>query len=167
VRQLRPLTILTLVFVLVLASLAPIAAAGERLRADLEGTSIPLVDVGKHFCHDLDAPAIHCFADLAALDAAVASRTPMEVGALAVNYVRVFADRDYGGPAAYLSASYSNLGAIGWNDRISSYKVLIAGKGELREHIDYAGLIDSFCCTQWVTYVGDPYNDKYSSVRTL
>jgi hypothetical protein len=43
----------------------------------------------------------------------------------------------------------------------------LAGTGEFREHIDYAVLIDSFRCTQWVTYVGDPYNDKYSSARTL
>ena len=166
-RQLRPLTILTLVFVLLLVSLAPVASAGDRLRADLEGTSIPLADVGKHFCHDLDAPAIHCFADLATLDAAVASRKATGVGALAVSYVQVFADRDYGGPAAYLSASYSNLGTIGWNDRISSYKVLISGSGEFREHINFVGEIDTFCCTQRVTYVGDSLNDKYSSARTL
>ncbi|MCU0483555.1 MAG: beta/gamma crystallin family protein [Chloroflexi bacterium] len=87
-------------------------------------------------------------------------------GVLAAAYVQVFVNRDYGGASAYLSANYPNLGTIGWNDRISSYKVLISGSGEFREHANYVGAIDEFCCTQWVTYVGDYYNDKFSSVRT-
>jgi len=163
-RHLRALAILALV--LLLASLTSVAAAGERLRADLDGTSIPLVDVGRHFCHDLDSPAIHCFADLATLDAAVASHQAQE-GAAAVSYVQVFEHRDYRGTAASLAADYPNLGAIGWNDRISSYRVLISGSGEFREHVDYVGWADSFCCGQWVTYVGDMFNDKFSSVRRL
>jgi hypothetical protein len=162
-RRFRVASILALVVALLVPW--PSAVADDRLRADLEGAPIRLADVGRHFCHDLDAPAIHCFPDLETLDAVVAERSKTS-GVLAAAYVQVFVNRDYGGASAYLSANYPNLGTIGWNDRISSYKVLISGSGEFREHANYVGAIDEFCCTQWVTYVGDYYNDKFSSVRT-
>jgi hypothetical protein len=160
---------------------AGVAAGEPPIRADLEGKPIPAVEVGDWFCHDFEYPAIHCFRSAAGLDAAVADLgleplTPdTNVGeavaqtspaaASALSYVRVFVDANYSGGSAYFSVNYSNLGLIGWNDKISSYVALNSLSGQFWENTSYWGLLDSFCCNQLVSYVGDAYNDKFSSVR--
>lgn len=165
-----------------LLALPPGVAAGEPpIRADLDGRPIPVVDVGDWFCHDFDYPVIHCFRSAAELDAAVADLgvAPLEPSGdtavssslgspsvvLGLSYVRVFVDAGYAGNSAYFSVNYSNLGLIGWNDKISSFIALNGLSGQFFENTNYWGLVDSFCCSQSVSYVGDIYNDKFSSVR--
>jgi hypothetical protein len=154
-----------------------VSASEPIMRADLEGKPIRLVEVGNWYCHDFDYPSIHCFRTAAELDLAVANlgiellapnedaigSSPAVVSAL--SYVRVFVDAGYGGSSAYFSVNYSNLGLIGWNDKISSYVALNSLSGQFWENTSYWGLLDSFCCNQLVSYVGDAYNDKFSSVR--
>jgi hypothetical protein len=78
--------------------------------------------------------------------------------------VIVFDHESYGGPSAYLSQNYANLGVIGWNDRITSFKALNSQSGHFAEHANNGGAWYSFCCNQQVLNVGSAWNDKFSSV---
>ena len=156
--------------VLVLAGtlLAPTPVTASEIRADLEGLPIAATSVGKFHCHDLDFPRIHCYSSASALETAVddavgSAELPID-GVLAVSYVRIFESASFVGASAYLSQSYSDLRTIGWNDRISSFQALNSLSGRFFEHINYAGFVYSFCCNTQVSYVGDAYNDRFSSV---
>jgi len=149
------------------------AASGPVIAAELGGRPIPAVDVGRYQCEDFDFPRIHCYLLAVDLERAVARRlavpAPAGPGALATilatNYVRVFADLNYGGASAYLSVSYDDLSAIGWNDRISSFQGQAGNGGTFFEHIYGGGFAYGFNAYQQVSYVGDAYNDRFSSVR--
>jgi hypothetical protein len=152
----------------------PAGAASEPvIVADLGGRPIPAVDVGRYHCEDTDFPQIHCYRSAAELEAAMARRlaAPAQSGlaapatALATNYVRIFRDQLFGGPSAYLSVAYDDLGIIGWNDRISSFQGQAGAGGTFFEHIYGGGFAYPFSAGQQVTYVGDASNDKFSSVR--
>lgn len=143
-------------------------AAGGPLRADLGGRPIALDDVARYHCHDADYPLIHCFLSQQDLLDSVARYTAdaeAEVGATGTAYVRAYADASFGGSSFTFTADYSNLGTIGWNDRISSFLSLNCGAGEFREHAGYAGFRYPFWCGDRVAYVGDAYNDRFSAVR--
>jgi len=145
------------------------ASEGPPIRAELEGLPIPAVDVGRYACHDLDFPLIRCFDTAAELEAAVVEHHTQQaplgttVTTTPGDYVKVFADRDLGGLPAYLSVSYDDLRIIGWNDRISSFEGL-AGGGTFYRDIFRNGVSYPFGPYQIVTYVGDAYNDTFSSV---
>lgn len=172
--------------IVLLASIALIVPAGaaandSSIRADLEGTPIPAVQVGDWFCHDFDHPLIHCFRTARALDEAVTSLgyqalgpsangsdgldAASPTGVLAVSYVHVYVDSNYAGSSAYFSVNYSNLGLIGWNDKISSLVGLDSATGQFFVNTNYLGSIYAFCCNSPVSYVGDFYNDRFSSVK--
>ncbi len=148
------------------------AASEPGLVADLEGQPIPAVEVGRYWCEDADFPRIHCYRSLPALDAAVRRRGPDQTSsepnsgtsALASYYVRIFADKGYLGEALYLSAPYHDLSDIGWNDRISSFYG-VGGSGTFYPHIYEGGAAYRFGAYDQVTYVGDVYNDQFSSVK--
>lgn len=151
----------------------PAGATSEPvIVADLGGRPIPAVDVGRYHCEDSDFPRIHCYTSAAELERAVASRlaAPTSEGlrapatVLATNYVRVFADTGFQGASAYLSTPYDDLGVIGWNDRISSFQGQSGNGGTFYQHIYEGGAAYSFSAYQIVTYVGDAYNDTFSSV---
>lgn len=139
-----------------------VVAADTGPRAELDGRSIPLRSVGKHHCHDLDYPRITCFATRkrlgAELDAAAVAR-----GITALSYVRIYEDEAYQGSSMALSQGYANLGSIGWNDRISSFRVLNDGAGVFREHAGPSGASYAFCCDDAVTNLGS-WNDIISAV---
>jgi hypothetical protein len=168
----------TLLLVLVCLALVPITSAptsamAGSVSAVLDGRPIDPDQVGDYYCHDFDYPIIRCYHSSAALDRAVADRAdaggqgtsaPNPNGAAAVNYVRIFADASYGGVSMYLSNAYARLGDIGWNDRISSFKTLASAGGTFWQHTFGGGWGYPFCCLSGVTYVGDAYNDQFSSV---
>jgi hypothetical protein len=81
-----------------------------------------------------------------------------------VTYVRVFEHAGYDGASAYLSQSYDSLGDIGWNDRITSLRVVNGGSGSFYVHSGYSGGEYPFCCNQNVANVGPSWNDTFSSV---
>lgn len=149
------------------------AAGGPVIAADLGGRPIPAVEVGRYHCEDFDFPRIHCYTSAVELDRAVARRlaAPMPSGpgapvtTLATSYVLVFADARFQGASAYLSAQYDDLSVIGWNDRISSFQGQSGNGGTFFEHSYEGGFAYGFSAGQWVSYVGDPYNDKFSSVK--
>lgn len=152
------------------------------IRFRLDGEPIGLERAAQLHCHDFDYPVITCFRTLAALEAEAARRmrstregsTPADAArvdtldavaaSLTSGYVQVFADGAYGGSSAALSVDYSNLGAIGWDDRISSFKSFGASG---RFHIDpaFSGNSYVFGTTAQVSYVGDSWNDRFSSLN--
>jgi len=149
----------------------PSASQGSDIAADLDGRAINPRQVADYYCHDLEFPRIHCFDTQVELDEAVAKWGigPLVPPALAssISYVRVFVDSQYQGPSAYLSQTYVDLGVIGWADIISSLIALNSQVGRFYEHTWFNGTSFYFCCNTWVAYVGDLYNDTFSSVRNL
>ena len=141
------------------ASKAATPAQGV-LSADLEGGPIALSRVGSLHCHDFDRPRIHCFSTQVALDAAV-STTLMTSS---TNYVLVFDGAGFTGSSMYISGDYSVLAAIGWNDRISSFKGQNGEFGTFYTDWFYGGSTWSFCCNQQASSLGS-FNDAISSVQ--
>ncbi len=146
----------------------PAGTSGADITADLNGRAIAPEHIADYYCHDLDFPKIHCFASERELDVAVAGRGigPFAAdGLLGVTYVHVFVNSSFGGASAYLANDYVNLGSIGWNDRISSFVALNSQSGRLYDDAYYGGSSYFFCCNISVAYVGDAFNDTFSSVR--
>jgi hypothetical protein len=145
------------------------AARPSPISATVGGTRIPLSRVGSLHCHDLESPVIRCFRTGRQLERAMArslARTPWRVGGTTIQataYVRVYEHNDLDGASMVLSSSYSNLGTIGWNDRISSYRVLNGGSGVFFPHAGHGGTGTSFCCDIEVYDLGAK-NDTFSSV---
>lgn len=81
------------------------------------------------------------------------------------SYVHVYLDANYSGSSAYFAFDYSNLGLIGWNDKISSFVGLDSATGQFFEGTNYTSFIFGFCCNSAVPYVGNSSNDRFSSVR--
>lgn len=168
--QLQVVAVLLSIMTASLGAASAVAAGdGSQMTAELDGRSIPLVDVGKWNCHDLDHPVIHCYRTANALDKALANRGvgPLATTTSGISYVRIWEDASYAGATAILSINYASLGSIGWNDKISSLMAINSQHGEFYEHDNYVGLVYSFCCNVQVANVGGTYNDKFSSVKNL
>jgi hypothetical protein len=155
---------LILAVALMLVAPLPVAAASlsgpAELRADLDGRSIVLSDVGQHFCEDFTTPVIHCFSKAADLEASVAPRLASATG----NYVIIYDFTGYAGSYMYISQDYTVLATIGWNDRISSYVALNSNLGHFFTDWFYGGTQYGFCCNQQVPALGI-YDNTFSSVH--
>jgi hypothetical protein len=151
-----------LVALVVGAFVAPtttLAAIGTPVSADLEGTVIPLRDVNKYHCHDLDYPRIHCFRSEVTRDAS--ARTLLATAGTA--YVIVWENPSFQGASLIISQDYTALVTLFWNDRISSFKVQNSQSGRFWTDWFYGGTFYAFCCNQQVPLLG-AYNDTFSSV---
>jgi hypothetical protein len=147
--------------------LNPSSARAAGPYAVLDHGSIPLTTVHSYYCHDLEFPRISCFrtsSDLRADEATVTSSGVSILSATALPYVRIFQDASFTGPWTDLSQNYDNLGSIGWNDRISSIKSLNSTAGNFWTDAVHSGWLYSFAAGAWVYYVGDAWNDHFSSV---
>lgn len=149
------------------AASAPTAA---EMRADLEGRPLRLAEVGKWFCHDFDFPQIHCFTSATRLEAAILAQ-PAGDGEMSVasaygpgDYVTIYSEPSYGGSYAHLSANYDQLWLIGWNDRISSFKVRNNARGRFYSNWYGGGTVYSFCCNSTVPWMSSTYDNTFSSV---
>jgi hypothetical protein len=137
--------------------------------ADLDGRRISVSEIPDWFCHDLDFPLIHCYTTAAQLDAALhdaaSGLAGLAAGAAGMPYVYVYGDAGTLGPAYAVSQAWDNLSSIGWNDKISSFKALNGLSGHFATDAYNSGrLYPTFCCNTVVTYVGDFWNDQFSSV---
>jgi hypothetical protein len=143
--------------------LVPASAAAAGITAELDGRSLPVAAINKFHCEVLDYPRVHCFRSEAARDAKVLSaiRGP---AAVPTGYVTAWQDASFGGPSVTLTTDVSNLGSIGWNDRITSFKAVSGASGRFYEHAGYGGIYYAFCCGAQVSNVGQTYNDKFSSL---
>lgn len=154
----------------ILAASPSAAAEPDRLRAFLDGQPATVSYAAAYYCHDLRSGVLECYKDAADRDNAVAKMLGSEVsevlgtlGSASTGYVIVWADPSYAGSSAVLSQDYANLGSIGWNDRISSYKVYTTYTGAFYDQANYQGLTQYYCCFSQVSYVGAPYNNIFSS----
>ena len=174
-RSARALVLLSSLAMLAAAAPATASAAGP-VRAVLDGKAISLAEARSLSCHDFDYPVLTCFRTAADMEAAAAARagssgssTPSggsataPLAAAATGYVIVWVDGQYVGSARALSQDYSYLGTIGWNDVISSFKSYGA-TGHFWENAPTGGFIYNFYPTSQASYVGDYYNDKFSSL---
>jgi hypothetical protein len=154
---------------LILAASPAAAAQPDRLRAVLDGQPATVSQAAEFYCHDLRPGVLECYTDATDRDNAVANILGNEVsevlalGSASTGYVIVWADPSYAGASAVLSQDYANLGSIGWNDRISSYKVYTTYTGAFYDQANYQGLTQYYCCFSQVSYVGASYNDIFSS----
>jgi hypothetical protein len=142
---------------------ATVGATG--VRAVLDGTPITLKEAASLSCHDFDYPVLTCFENSAQMEKVAAERFAARdaMAAASSGYIVVFEHGAYLSPSRTISQSYSYLGDIGFNDKISSFKSYGA-TGRFTEHAPPGGLVYSFSGSTWVSYVGDTYNDKFSSV---
>lgn len=115
------------------ASVTSTAAAGSaggstQRRAQLDGKTIPLRDVGLFQCHDLDFPVIRCFGSSAERDKDMTDVERSAELATVAAYVTWYADGNYGGSPSFTALwSEPDLTIYGWNDRISSFRTLNGG----------------------------------------
>jgi hypothetical protein len=153
------------------SGIAYAASPGQALLATLDGGQVPLAVAAQYHCHDLIAGQLTCFSNPEQRDEAVALLGPQgstaagETMPLSPNgYVVAYVDASYRGGSVVLSHDYDNLGDIGWNDRISSYLVYTTMQGTFSTDAYQNGSHQSFCCLLPVAYVGDFFNDRFSSV---
>lgn len=125
----------------------------------LDGQPSTLRRATAFHCHDLIDVELQCFTSSADRDSAVEKQTAVD----STGYVIAYAAISYGGSSVVLSQSYANLGSIGWNDVISSYRVFTNLTGGFYRNTSYGGGIQYFCCFTNVSYVGDSFNDTFSS----
>lgn len=153
------------------------AADPMALAAELDGRPIALGDVSRYFCHDRAYPVIRCFGtspergrDEGLADATTKPTSdgdnPEAIMAAAYPYVRWYLDANYGGPSFDATIAYSDLGLVGWNDKISSFSTYPGGHPRWCQD---AGLTGAYWDwgTASISYVGDAANDKFSSVERL
>jgi hypothetical protein len=166
---------ITLALLLATVSAAPGTArsgsTAQPLLATLDGQQVPIAVAAQYHCHDLIAGQLTCFSSPEERDEAVALLGPQgstaagETMPLSPNgYLMAYVDILYGGGSVVLSHDYDNLGDIGWNDRISSYRVYTSLGGVFYTNANLRGDYQSFCCFADVSYVGDFFNDKFSSI---
>ncbi len=168
--RLRQRVIVPLLVASLIGTGAPAPATATRSVASLDGRPIPLTRMARLHCHDLDGGAFRCFRTERALSTALArmiSRPFRPGGASiqAVSYVRLYEHELYAGASIALSQDYPNLSSIGWNDRMTSFKVLNSGDGSMHRDSQYQSGSYGFCCTTQVSNVGSSWNDVVSSVQ--
>lgn len=156
-----------------LLAMAPATTtAGSGIRAVMDGKPISLEDARQLSCHDFDYPVLTCFETSEEMAAAAAERAQaVKLDAMdgtasvaAAGYVIVYVHGTFGGPSRAISRDYSYLGTIGWNDVISSL-MSFGASGRFYEHAPPSGFVYFFYATSQVSYVGNTYNDKFSSVE--
>jgi hypothetical protein len=145
------------------ALVVPQPVAGAEVTANLDGRPLPVSEINRFHCEALDYPRVHCFRSASDRDARVRSAVRANLS-LATGYVIAWQDAGFLGPSITLSGDVSNLGSLGWNDRITSFKAFSGASGRFYEHANYAGVYYAFCCGVQVSNVGQTYNDKFSSL---
>jgi hypothetical protein len=146
----------------VLVGPVPVRAGTADLTADLDGKAIRLVDVSRYACHDIDYPKIHCFTSQAARDLSAA---PLLASATS-SYVIAWDQATYAGGSFIFSEDYTALAVIGWNDRISSFKVQNSQTGHWYTDWFYGGSSWYFCCNTQQPIL-NAYDDTFSSIHRL
>lgn len=157
---------------LLLAAMPQAAQADAGLHAVVGRRAIPLRAVSRYHCHDLDLPTIRCFREALTRDRQVGRRlqedgasTAARTAALLAYYVTFYEHANYGGASYTTSTSLTNLGNIGWNDIVSSFKSLNGSRPRWWEDAGYVGISFVWSAGANVSYVGATANDRFSSVK--
>lgn len=133
----------------------------DGLTAYLDGRPIKPVEVGNWYCHDFAYPVIQCFSDPNQLETSTSAA--LTTAAAGVTYVTVYEFTTYQGAYMHISENHSMLSMLGWNDRISSFKVKNNQSGVFWTDWLYSGTRYTFCCNQSLGSLGS-FNDTFSSV---
>jgi hypothetical protein len=128
--------------------------------AYLDGVAIPLEDVSKFYCDDFAYPVITC------------SRTPLVTSVrstlfvllASVEYVTIYELTSYSGAWMNVSQDYTALALVGWNDRISSFRVRNSETGRFYVDWFFGGSTWSFCCNSQLPTLG-AYDNTFSSIQ--
>jgi hypothetical protein len=153
-----------IVLFLTVTAIAIGADAPRANAADARRASSLLATERTQHCHDAQGAALICFASEADRDADFEAAREGEIQALSSGgWVIAYVHASYAGSSVTLSQSYTNLGSIGWADVISSYKVYTSLTGAFYKNTSYGGTFQSYCCWAQVPYVGDTFNDTFSS----
>jgi len=151
-------------------------AATDGVQVELEGVSIPRTDAAKYHCHDRDYPVVRCFRTPQARDRDGATAEPLGLDAkLATSvqatsslfYVTFYEHANYLGASFTTSAQIGDLGVLGWNDRISSFKSLSGQRPKWWQDNNYLGTSWQWAAGAHVANVGDGANDRFSSVKNV
>lgn len=147
-------------------SAAPPAAAAQpaQVRADLDGRPIPAAQAVDHFCTDAAFPLIHCYSTPAALEAAAGVTAPAPLAAAATEYVVVYSGQGYSGNYMRISQNWDALAAVGWNDRIRSYRALNGLAGTFYTDWYGGGSVLQFCCGVTAPSLSTTFDAQISSV---
>jgi hypothetical protein len=135
----------------------PMAAATDGIRAMMDGKPVSLERLDE----------LTCFATSEELEAAAPARFRAVHGveaAAASGYVIAWEHADYNGSSRAMSIDYANLGSIGWNDRITSFKSFGA-TGRFWQHSPWDGWSYGFGGSTRVSNVGPTYNDAFSGLE--
>ena len=155
-----------------LSSVAPVSARAITITATVDGHPVKVADLDRFYCHDFAYPQMTCFRQARHLEAAIAApqmqRTSELEPAVAMaapvgTWVTVYRDASYAGTYAYLSRNYDNLGDIGWNDTITSFRVHVSFGGRFQQHTYSGGWQFDWCCNYTYSNVGSTFNDQFSS----
>jgi hypothetical protein len=139
--------------------------AGTTITATLDGKPIDPTQAGRYYCHDFEYPVIRCYASAARLESAVSSGDGGRAAlASDVRYMTVYDYASFAGAYAHLSQDYEGLWAIGWNDKISSFRVQNSQSGKLYTDWYASGAVLNFCCNSQVTSLSSTFNNNISSV---
>ena len=142
---------------------APAATAAKPkvvIVAFLDGVPLPIEEIPEYYCDDFSFPVIECSVEASTLDV----RLSLVLTASAVDYVTIYDQAGYFGTFMNVSQDYAALSAIGWNDRISSFKGRNSETGAFYTDWFYGGSSWSFCCNVQQSTL-NAYNDTFSSVR--
>ncbi len=168
-RHIRFQAIIGLIAVLATCAM-PANASSPKVFVTLDGRPSTVAAATQFHCHDLDRSALRCFRSESERDRVVndllgltAGGGAVPAGATSTGYVIAFAAITYAGNSVVLSQNYPNLGTIGWDNIISSYKVYTNLTGAFYQNANYGGLTQQYCCFVNHPYVGDAYNDIFSS----
>jgi hypothetical protein len=151
---------LSLSFLVNLPGAAIAADAATTLNAYVDGKPIPLGDVSKYYCDDLSYPDIEC----SRTPLAITTRATLATLLTSVDYVTIWDLPGYSGTFMNISQDYTMLSLIGWNDRISSFKVRNGETGTFFVDWFYNGSQWSFCCNTQQPSLGG-YDNSFSSVQ--
>ncbi|MEP7158310.1 MAG: hypothetical protein ABI797_02705 [Chloroflexota bacterium] len=143
-----------------------------QVKALLDGDRIPLKEVVNHHCHDLTAPTYRCFDTEAERDAdalAFLGEQPIiaPLSSLSFTFALVYAAANYGGSSLMISAPTPDLGVVGWNNVISSFKSTNGGRPKWWSGFNYSGSASQWPTSAWVPYVGDLVDNTFSSVKNV
>ena len=184
----RPLLVpaalgLALLFVCPIGAQArqPDAQPGGHLTASLDGRAILLRDVRRFHCHDLAHPVYRCFTtpegrDRDLLSVAAADQAPSsttfgapsgELAIQAFTYAIAYEHINFAGASLAISNPVSDLGPVGWGNRISSFKSTNGGRPMWWDGTGYTGTAWQWGTSYWVSNVGDGANDRFTSVQNV
>jgi hypothetical protein len=162
----------------VLGAEAP-GRSGEPPSAILYSRVIDPRAVADYHCHDLDWPLVRCFHTEEERDADVLLRgssktddslllsSSADLALASVTYVLWYEHSNFGGASFSASGPVPDLGALGWSNRISSFKSTNGGHPKWWDGTNYSGTAWQWPVSYWVSYVGDMANDRFSSVKNV